>query len=331
MKPQSLVKLRVAILVSLCIAGIGLTSGGVLAQEKSGTIGVSMPNIKGPWFTPVLYGISDEAKKLGYTVNIQDAGGYANVDKQVTQLSNLIVQRVKAILMDPADPTAFNGVVRQAKEAHIPILGDGSPIIASDVQGDGAVSSSHCNIGHELAKGIKTLLPSGGSIVVLAGPPGAFWASDRLRCFKQDIAGSSIKIVAEQTSEQDVAAALSLANDFLQRFPHIDLMYGADDTYGIGIARAVQGANKCGKVKVIFAVLGEQAEEMMRAGCVDYVVAQQPVLIGRLGVRMANELIKGQTPKEKSIEVPLFAVTPANVGSIDKSTMQAPKGWTPGS
>ena len=38
-----------------------------------------------------------------------------------------------------------------------------------------------------------------------------------------------------------MAAALSLANDFLQRFPNIDLMYGADDTYGIGIARAVQG------------------------------------------------------------------------------------------
>jgi ribose transport system substrate-binding protein len=324
-------RLRIGILAGVCLAAIALTSGNVLAQEKSGIIGVSMPNIKGPWFTPVLYGISDEAKKLGYGVNIQDAGGYANVDKQVTQLSNLIVQKVKAILMDPADPTAFNGVIRQAKADHIPIMGDGSPIVASDVQGDGAVSSSHCNIGHELAKGAKSLLPKGGSIVVLAGPPGAFWASDRLRCFKQDIAGTDIKIVAEQTSEQDVAAALSLANDFLQRFPNIDLMYGADDTYGIGIARAVQGANKCGKVKVLFAVLGEQAEEMMRAGCADYVVAQQPVLIGRLGVRMADELIKGQTPKEKFIEVPLYPVTPANLSSVDKSTMQAPKGWTPGS
>ena len=264
-----------------------------------------MPNIKGPWFTPVLYGISDEAKKLGYDVNIQDAGGYANVDKQVTQLSNLVVQKVKAILMDPADPSAFNGAVRQAKEAHIPILGAGSPIVASSVQGDGAVSSSHCNIGHELAKGAKVLLPNGGSIAILAGPPGAFWASDRLRCFKEDIAGSKIKIVAEQTSEQDVAAALSLANDYLQRFPNLDLLYGADDTYGIGIARAAQGAGKCGKIKILFAVLGEQAEEMMKAGCADYVVAQQPVLIGRLAAQMADELIKGKQPSQKSIEVPL--------------------------
>jgi ribose transport system substrate-binding protein len=299
------------------------------AAEKNGTIGVSMPNIKGPWFTPVLYGISDEAKKLGYDVNIQDAGSYANVDKQVTQLSNLIVRQVKAILMDPANPTAFNGVVRQAKQAQIPILGAGSPIVASDVKGDGAVSSSHCNIGHELANGAKQLLPNGGTIAVLAGPPGAFWASDRLRCFKDDIANTKIKITAEQTSEQDVANALSLANDFLQRYPNIDLLYGADDTYGIGIARAVQGAQKCGKVKVLFAVLGEQAEEMMRAGCADYVVAQQPVKIGRMAVELADQLIKGKEPQLRSIEVSLIPVTREKLASIDKSTIQAPKGWSP--
>lgn len=329
MKACSLVRLGIGILITACV-GSAVGASTTLAETQGGTIGVSMPNIKGAWFTPVLYGISEEAKKLGYKVNIQDAGGYANVDKQVTQLSNLIVQKVKAILMDPADPTAFNGVVRQAKEAKIPIFSDGSEVVASSVKGDGSVSSSHCNIGHELATGAKKLLPNGGTIAVLAGPPGAFWASDRLRCFKQDIADTKIKIIAEQTSEQDVAAALALANDFLQRFPKVDVMYGADDTYGIGIARAVQGAGKCGKVKVLFAVLDEQAEEMMKAGCVDYVVAQQPVVIGRLGVQMADQFIKGHPPEKRFIQVPLIPVTPTNVNSIDTSVMEAPKGWTPG-
>ena len=85
---------------------------GAYAADK---IGVTMPNIKGPWFTPVLFEVTDEAKKLDYDVIIQDAGGYGNVDKQVSQLSNLLVQRVKAILLDPANPESFNGVVRQAK------------------------------------------------------------------------------------------------------------------------------------------------------------------------------------------------------------------------
>ena len=103
------------------------------------------------------------------------------------------MQKVKAILLDPADPTAFNGAVRQVKDAHIPIVGAGTPHVASNVPADGAVSSSHCNIGSELAKGAKALLPRGGSIAVLAGPPGAFWSSERLRCFKDAIAGSAIR------------------------------------------------------------------------------------------------------------------------------------------
>jgi ABC-type sugar transport system substrate-binding protein len=325
--------MRTHVLHKNCLGILAAAAGLVLlvanpthAAEK---IGVSMPNIKGPWFTPVLYGISDEAKKLGYDVAIQDAGGYANVDKQVSQFSNLVVQRVVSILLDPANPASFNGVVREAKAEKIPVIGAGSPIVASDVEADAAASSSHCNIGHELAKGAKTLLPSGGTIAVLAGPPGAFWASDRLRCFKDDLAGGNIKIVAEQTSEQDPAIALSLANDFLQRFPQVDLLYGADDTYGVGAARAAQGAQRCGKVKVLFAVLGEAAEEMMRAGCADYVVAQQPVVIGRMAVQLADALVKGKSPPSKKIDVPLIPVTKANLPSIDKTSMQAPKGWTP--
>ena len=317
-------KTRLAMLAAACVALIAASPAH--AADK---IGVSMPNIKGPWFTPVLFGISDEAKKLGYEVTILDAGGYANVDKQVSQFSNLVVQKVSAILMDPANPASFNGVVREAKGEKIPVIGAGSPIVASDVDADAAASSSHCSIGHELAKGAKTLLPNGGTIAVLAGPPGAFWASDRLRCFKEDLAGGNIKIVAEQTSEQDPAIALSLANDFLQRFPDVNLLYGADDTYGVGAARAAQGAQKCGKVKILFAVLGEAAEEMMRAGCADYVVAQQPVVIGRTAVQLMDAIVKGKPLAAKKVEVPLIPVTAANLNSINKTGMQAPKGWTP--
>jgi ribose transport system substrate-binding protein len=326
MRNTRTIKAALPFALAASIAVAMLAGTNVRAADS---IGVSMPNIKGPWFTPVLYGITDEAKKLGYGTVILDAGGYTNVDRQVTQFSSLIVQKHKAILMDPANPEAFNGPVRQAKAAKIPVVGVGSPIVASAVEADAAASSSHCSIGRELAKGVKAMLPNGGTIAVLAGPPGAFWASDRLRCFKQDIAGGPIRIVAEQTSEQDAAIALSLANDLLQRFPNVDMLYGADDTYGIAAARAAQGAQKCGKVKIVFAVLGEAAEEMMRLGCADFIVAQQPVLIGRTGVQLADKLIKGAALDKKLVEIPLVPVTRANLDSVDKVTIQAPKGWTP--
>lgn len=320
---------RYFVTVTAAILAVGLAAVPAIAAGESGKLGVSMPTIRGPWYTALLYGITDEANKLGYETVILDAGGYANVDNQVSQVSNLAVQQVKAILMDPANPTAFNAVVKQIQSDGIPVLGAGSPIVASEVEASAAASSSHCNIGVELAKGAKQLLPDGGKMAALSGPPGAFWSGDRWRCFKEQIAGSNIEIVAEQNSEQEASVALALADDFLQRYPDVDLLYGADDLYGAAAARAVQAAGKCGEIKVLFAVLGPAAEELMRAGCVDYVVAQQPVAIGRQAVRLADTLIKGGTLDQKLVEIPLVQVTPENLDSVDKSTMQQPPGWTP--
>jgi ABC-type sugar transport system substrate-binding protein len=317
---------RLSILI--CAMAVA-ASGTAYSASPNGMIGAALVNTKGEWYSAELYGILDEAKKFGYDVNVQDAGGYGNIDKGVSQISNLIVQKVKAIIADSADPAAYNGVMRQAKAAHIPTISAGNPIIASDVPPDAAASSSHCMTGSELAVGAKKLLPNGGTVAILAGPPGAYWATERVKCFKQGIAGTSLKIVAEQTSEQDMAVALNLAGDFLQRFPNVSLLYSADDTYGVGAARAVQAAGKCGKVKVLFAVFGPAAEEMMKAGCVDYVVALQPALMGRIEVRLANDLITGKKLKERIVQVPVVVVTPANYTTVDRSGMQPPKGWTP--
>lgn len=307
----------------------GILAGPAGAQDAKPVIGLSKPNLKGPYPTAELYGILDEAKKFGFDVVVQDAGGYANIDKQLDQVSNLVIKGVKAVLIDPNDPAALNGVAQQARAAGIFLVGAGVNVIASDVEPDAAVSSSHCNIGRELAAGAKKLLPSGGSLGILAGPPGSFWATERLRCFKEDIGGTNINIVAEMTSEQDAATSLTRASEMLQRNPELDMLYGADDVFGVGAARAAKAADRCGKTKVIFSVLGEEAEEMMRAGCADYVVAQQPVLIGRTEVRVVNDLLKGVKLDPKVINVPLIGVTMENLDTVDKGNLNPPKGWRP--
>ncbi|MEA2443826.1 MAG: ribose transport system substrate-binding protein [Thermoleophilales bacterium] len=302
-------------------SGGGGSGGG---SGDKGTIGVSVPTVQGPFFTAMLYGIKDEAKKMGYKVQVMDAGGYANVDQQATQMNNLTTQQVKAILVDPADPTVIKAPVAQAKSANIPVIGTGDP--APDANSN--VSSSHCDIGKAMAAGTQKLLPQGGDIAVLAGPPGATWTTDRLKCFKEVLKGSNISIKAEKTSEPAVDQGVTIASDFLQRYPALDLLYGADDTVGVGAANAVKEANRCGKTKVLLAVLGEQAESLLKEGCVNYVVAQQTVLIGRQAVQTADKLIQGQTV-EQNIAVPLVDVTQDNVGSVDISTMREPAGYKP--
>jgi ABC-type sugar transport system substrate-binding protein len=288
-----------------------------MAAEK---LGVSLPLTEGPFFTAQIYGMTEEAKKLGYELVVLDAGGYGKVDKQVSDVENLMAQNVKAILLNPADPTSFAGVLSEAKSSHVPVVGAGMPFADTD----GSVSPSHCEIGKALAEGAKQLLPNGGQLAALVGPAGGFWATERWRCFKEQIANTKIQIVAEQASEPDAAVGLSIATDILQRFPTVQVLYGADDTVGVGAARAVQANGTCGKVKVLTAVLGDTTEELMKAGCVDYVVALQVVQIGRQSVDMADKLIKGGKLERKDLVIPVVPVTPANLSSVDLSTIRQP-------
>jgi ABC-type sugar transport system substrate-binding protein len=301
------------------------SSGNESSNGGGGTIGVSVPTVEGPFFTAMLYGINDEAEKLGYDVEIVDAGGYENVDQQVTQTENLIVQQVDAILIDPADPTVVEATVSDAMSQDIPVIGTGDPAPGSAAD----VSSSHCDIGKAMAEGTKELLPDGGDIAVLAGPAGASWSGDRLVCFKEEIDGTGINIVAEKTSDPAIEQGVTIATDFLQRYPDLNLIYGADDTVGVGAAQAVKASNLCGKTLILMAVLGRQAEDLMREDCVQYVVAQQTVEIGRIAVQTADKLIKGEELSETNIAVPLVPVTPENLDEVDLEKLREPDGYKP--
>jgi ABC-type sugar transport system substrate-binding protein len=310
--------------VAACLAGtILLTGSDAIAQNAK--VGVTMPTVKGPFFSALLYGITDEAKKVGWKPIILDAGGYANVDQQVSDMQNLVAQNVAAILVDPSDQKAFGGALQDAKAAGIPVIGSGDPVAGANA----SVSASHCSLGVAMAEGMKKLLPHGGTMAALTGPAGAYWSTARWECFKKVLATTNLKIVAEQSSEPDAAIGLSIATDMLQRFPDVNLLYGADDTVGVGAARAVQAANRCGKTRVLTAILGETTQELLKAGCINYVVAQQTVLIGRESIRIAKEIVDGKKPKDTTVEVPVVAVTPENLASVDLSTVIQPRGWTP--
>jgi ABC-type sugar transport system substrate-binding protein len=310
-------RMKVFRTVATLTVGLMMGAAPTLAAEK---LGASLPLAQGPFFTAQIYGMTEEAKKLGYDLVVLDAGGYGKVDKQVSDVENLMAQKVKAIMLNPADPTSFAGVLADAKSNHLPVVGAGMPFAGTD----GSVSPSHCEIGKALAEGAKALLPNGGQLAALVGPAAGFWATERWRCFKEQIANTKIQIVAEQASEPDAAVGLSIATDILQRFPTVQVLYGADDTVGVGAAKAVQANGSCGKVKVLTAVLGDTTEELMKAGCMDYVVALQVVEVGRKSVDMADKLIKGQKLETKDLVIPVVAVTPKNLGTVDLSTIRPP-------
>jgi ribose transport system substrate-binding protein len=318
-----------AVLAASVAAAAILTgaSPGTASTEHArskGMIGVSYPTVEGPWFTAALYGMQTEAKKRGYDIVIESAGGYQNVDTQVSQMSDLIQRHVVGILEAVSDAKALAPQVLAAQKAGIPVIAAGE----QENNVTASVTASHCTVGKQMAAAVKRLLPHGGNLAALTGPAGTSWTVDRWNCFKQVLKGTKIKIVAQQWSDPSVSEGLRIGQDMLQRNPGIQVIYGADDTVGVGAVRAVQQAGGCKKVKVVTSVLDGTSEPLVRNGCIAALVAQQVVTVGKRSVDTLINVLNKQKVR-KVVEIPNIIVTPQNIKTLNRSTIQAPKGWKP--
>jgi len=296
---------------------------------KQYTIGVSLPQLSNPHFVAMLYGFIDEAEKLGVKKVIWfEAGGYQYLDKQLSQMEDLIASKVDAIILIAVNGPGTVGAVAQAIAAGIPVINcnvlTDSDKVVTRIRSDDSV------IGQMQADYMGQALKGNGKVAMLRGAPGTSWAENRGNAFKKALAERfpNITVVGEQYSQSTPADGLKLMEDFLQTFPQLDGVYNGADTVAIGAAQAVLAAGKKGKIVITTADYQLDTEKFIREGVINATVVQQPGIIGRWGMRAAiNTLEKREVPKV--MWTPLLQVTSANADKIDMSTVRAPVGWKP--
>lgn len=295
---------------------------------KHYTIGVLLPQMSNPHFIGQAYGYIDEAEKLGVKVILYDAGGYQYIDKQLSQMEDLIASKVDAV-----DLVAINGAgtissVDSAVARGIPVVNcnvmTDSPKVVSRVRSDDTV------IGRMQADYMAQALHGKGSVVMLRGPAGTSWAQIRGDSFRKRLAeiAPGIKILGEQYSQSTPQDGLRLMEDFLQTFPQIDGVYNGADMTAVGAAQAVLAAGKAGKIVITATDFQPDSEKFMRDGVMSANVVQQSVTIGRWCIRATvNYLEKRPVPKE--LWTPLLLITKPTLDQTDFSVVRAPAGWKP--
>jgi ABC-type sugar transport system substrate-binding protein len=295
---------------------------------KHYTIGVLLPQMANPHFIGQAYGYTDEADKLGAKVILYDAGGYQYLEKQVSQMEDLIAGKVDAI-----DLVAINGagtvpMVERAVAAGIPVINcnvmTDSNKVVSRIRSDDRV------IGQMQADFMAKALNNKGNVVMLRGPAGTSWAEIRGDSFRKRIAevAPGVKILGQQYSQATPADGLRLMEDFLQTFPQINGVYNGADMTAIGAAQTILASGKAGKIVETATDLQPDTEKFLREGVMSASVVQQTVVIGRWCIRATvNYLEKRPVPKE--LWTPLLLVTKDNIDKIDFRGVRAPQGWKP--
>src|SRR6266850_6027796 len=214
--------------------------------SKQYRIGVAIPHLSNPHYVGQAYGYIDEAQSLGARVTLLEAGGYQYLDKQVSQIEDLVASKVDAIIVVAVSGPGTIGAVEEAAAAGIPVISvnvmtDSDKVVTRIRSDDDVIGRMQADFMGERLKGT-------GNVVMLRGAPGTSWAEIRGNAFRTRMAEKypNVKILGEQYSQSTPSDGLRLMEDFLQTFPQITGVYNGADTTAVGAAQAVIASGKAG-------------------------------------------------------------------------------------
>jgi ribose transport system substrate-binding protein len=290
----------------LVVAALSCAAAG--AARAADRIALVVSTLNNPYFVSLADGAKAKAKELGYNLVVLDSQN--DTAKELSNVEDALNQNVKALLLNPVDSAAARAAVREAEAQKVPVL-------TLDRSAKGVTVTSHIasdNVaGGKLAgELIVKALNGKGNVVELQGQPGTDAARDRSNGFRQALAAApGLKIVASQPANFDRTQGLNVMENILQAHPKVDAVFAADDEMALGAIKAIQAARL--KVVVVGFDGTPDAFAAVKNGTMYATIAQQPSLIGSLGVEQADKVIKGQ-PAPASIPVALKVIDKKSLG-----------------
>jgi ribose transport system substrate-binding protein len=292
---------RVIVVAAFCCAAAS-------AARAADKIALVVSTLNNPYFVTLADGAKAKAKELGYDLVVLDSQN--DTAKELSNVEDALNQNVKALLLNPVDSAAARAGIHEAEAQKVPVL-------TLDRSAKGVTVASHIasdNVaGGKLAgELIVQQLGGKGNVVELQGQPGTDAARDRSNGFRQALAAApGLKVVASQPANFDRTQGLNVMENILQAHPKVDAVFAADDEMALGAIKAIQAARL--KIVVVGFDGTPDAVAGIKNGTMYATIAQQPSLIGSLGVEEADKIIKGQAPPA-SIPVPLKVIDKKSLG-----------------
>lgn len=152
-------------------------------------------------------------------------------------------------------------------------------------------------------------LDGSGNVVELQGIPGSSAARDRGQGFNDYMSSEcgGVTIVAQQTANFNRDEGLTVFENILTAEPEIDGVFAHNDEMILGALQAAEAAGRTDMIFVGFDAI-DDAVAAVEDGRLDATIAQQPALMGELGVETAVDYLNGEDVSE-NIPVELELIT----------------------
>src|SRR5450830_142944 len=80
---------------------------------------VSFPHMKDAYWLGVDYGVAEESKRLGVKMNLVEAGGYTELNKQISQIEDCVASGTDAVIIGAISADGLNKVIGEIAKKKI--------------------------------------------------------------------------------------------------------------------------------------------------------------------------------------------------------------------
>lgn len=278
-------------------------------------VGLAMAQLD-TFLTILKNGVLESGKKAGTTVQVEDAQN--DVGKQLSQIQNLIAQKVDAIIVNPVDTDVTPKITKMVTDAKIPLiyvnrkpvdfdkLPAGVAVVASDEKVSGTVQTQE----------ICRILKGKGNVVVLMGELSNEAARTRTKDIEEVLATkecSGIKILDKREGKWDRTQGQDITTNWVTAGMKFDAVIANNDEMAIGAINALKAAKKWTPDSLVAGIdATPDALASMKAGDLKVTVFQNAAGQGSGSIETALKLIKKQKV-DRFVNVPFELVTPANL------------------
>ncbi len=202
--------------------------------------------MKDAYWLGVDYGVAEEAKRLGVKMNLFEAGGYTELDKQISQIEDCVAAGANAVIIGAISADGLNNLVSEIRKKDIPVIDVINGISSPDVSAKSLVS--FYTMGSEAGAYLAKKHPAGSEEVEVGwfpGPAGAGWVGAANQGFLDAVKGSAVKVLEPKFGDTGKEVQLKLVEDALQANPNIRYIAGtavtAEAAQGVIRERGLQG------------------------------------------------------------------------------------------
>ena len=281
-------------------------------------IALVMKALSNPFFNNMATGAKEYAGENHLTLEVFGTETETDTEHQISIVNNLVSRGYGAIVIAPMESRKLGPILKKAIDQKIVVINIDNPL-DQDIQTQYGLAIPF--VGSSNAKGaslvgdyIRRQLRGKGRVVIIEGISGAHNSELRKSGFLQAVkAGGGIEVVASVSANWHTEDAFAQMTRLLEKGVGMDAVFCANDQMALGVLQALDSRGLSDKALVAGYDNTDAVRNELRNGRIQATVEQHPELMGRYGVALAHQALRGQRIPAAQ-ETPLDLITHDSFG-----------------